>query len=142
MEVSTQPRLRFHGVDVVDVKFNSKNAYDNSAKIEIKISPQVFYPENLEKHFKILMEVQIVSLEFFSLTLVAIGNFELENELPEKVKKSFVNTNAPAIMFPYLRTFISTLTANLGNVTGTLTIPTQFFQGEIPEMKVDDNVPN
>lgn len=37
-------------------------------------------------------------------------------------------------MFPYIRSFITTLTANLGDVTGTLTIPTQFFKGELKEI--------
>ena len=37
-------------------------------------------------------------------------------------------------MFPYIRSFISTLTANLGNVTGPLTIPIQFFNGVLEEI--------
>lgn len=68
------------------------------------------------------------------LFIVALGTFELKGDFDEKTKKSFVNINAPAIMFPYLRSFISTLTSNLGNVTGTLTIPTQFFKGELEEI--------
>jgi len=38
-------------------------------------------------------------------------------------------------MFPYIRSFISTLTANLGSVVGTLVIPTQFFKGELEVIK-------
>ena len=40
-------------------------------------------------------------------------------------------------MFPYVRAFITTLISNLGNVTGTLVIPTQFFQGDLPEISID-----
>ncbi len=40
-------------------------------------------------------------------------------------------------MFPYVRAFVTTLTSNLGNVTGSLTIPTQFFHGELPEIGQD-----
>lgn len=55
-------------------------------------------------------------------------------ELVQNLKKSFVNTNAPAIMFPYVRAFIAMLTSNLGNVTGALNIPPQFFKGDLEEL--------
>jgi preprotein translocase subunit SecB len=51
------------------------------------------------------------------------------------LKKVFVDINAPAIMFPYVRAFITTLTTNLGNVTSPLIIPTQFFKGELEEVQ-------
>ena len=71
---------------------------------------------------------------FFSLNLVGIGNFNFDKSFnSEELKRSFVNINAPAIMFPYVRAFVNTLTSNLGKVTGTLTIPTQFFHGELQE---------
>jgi len=53
----------------------------------------------------------------------------------KNLKKVFVNINAPAIMFPYVRAFITTLTTNLGNVTSPLIIPTQFFKGELEEVQ-------
>jgi preprotein translocase subunit SecB len=85
------------------------------------------------------MEVFIHCDKFFDLNLVAIGNFEFDNEFSdEELKKNFVNANAPAIMFPYVRAFVTTITSNLGNVTGPLTIPTQFFQGELPEIEHDE----
>jgi len=34
-----------------------------------------------------------------------------------------------------VRSFITTLTASLGNVTGSLVVPTQFFQGDLPEVE-------
>jgi len=41
-------------------------------------------------------------------------------------------------MFPYVRSFITTLTSNLGDVTGSLVIPTQFFQGDLPEFTTEN----
>ncbi len=97
-----------------------------------------FWEEENDLIFKIIMDISLHSEEFFDLNLVAVGTFELDKELDENdLKKKFVNTNAPAIMFPCVRAFITTLTSNLGNVTGTLTVPTQFFQGDLPEISTD-----
>jgi preprotein translocase subunit SecB len=138
MEVSNQPKLMFHGVDFVNIKFDTFQHYDNNTGIDLKIEPKVFYPENEKTFFKIFMELTISCKDFFNLNVVGIGNFEFNKEFEDEVlKKTFVNANAPAIMFPYVRSFVSTLTSNLGNVTGTLTIPTQFFQGDLPEITVD-----
>ena len=61
------------------------------------------------------------------------------NEVEDQnLRSTFINTNAPAIMFPYIRSFISTLTSNVGNVTGTLNIPPQFFKGNLPVLSEED----
>ena len=138
MEVSNQPKLLFHGVDFVNIKFDTFQQYDNNTGIDLKFEPKVFYPENEKTFFRIFMEVSIKCKDFFDLSIVGIGNFEFDKEFDEEpLKKIFVNNNAPAIMFPYVRSFITTLTSNLGNATGTLTIPTQFFRGDLPEITIN-----
>lgn len=140
MEVSHQPKLKFHGVDFVNLKFTAHQQYDGKTGIDLHIDPKVFYPENDKLGFKIFMEVAINCPDFFELSLLGVGSFEFDKEFDDNdLKKSFINANAPAIMFPYVRSFISTLSINLGNVTGQLTIPTQFFQGDIPELDVDSD---
>ena len=81
----------------------------------------------------------LMSESFFKLRIVAIGTFELSKAIHGEIKHSFVNVNAPAIMFTYLRSFISTLTSNLGNIIVTLNIPPQFFKGELEEIVPEDN---
>ncbi len=135
MEIDIQPKLRFHGVDVVNLKFEANNMYDGKTSIDIKIEPKVFYVPDRTSEFKIIMEVSLRCEGFFILELIGVGNFEFDSEFgDEELKKIFINANAPAIMFPYIRSFISTLTSNLGNLTGSLVIPTQFFHGELPEV--------
>jgi preprotein translocase subunit SecB len=139
MQVSNQPDLKFQGVDIINIRFNTEKPYDGSSEINLDVQPKVFYPKDSRTEFKIFMEVSMKCEGFFDLNLVGIGNFKFDEELnDEKRKKSFMNTNAPAIMFPYLRAFITTLTSNLGEVTGPLVIPTQFFKGELEEIKMDD----
>ena len=135
----TQIKLKFHSVDFPVVDFQSKKQLIEGVEIMIEIEPRVFFPKEYLNHFKIIQEVRVFAEEVFNLFIVAIGSFELNDVEDEKLKYSFVNMNAPAIMFPYIRSFISTLTSNLGNITGTLNIPPQFFNGEL-KMVSEDNM--
>lgn len=140
MEVANQPKLKFHGVDFVNIQFNSMKQYDGKTEIDFHINPTVFYPAKVELFFRIIMQVSLICEGFFDLKLVGLGNFELDKSLDDdNLKKTFVNTNAPAIMFPYVRSFISTLSVNLGSVTGPLVIPTQFFHGELEEVSLNED---
>lgn len=136
MEVTNQIQLNFHGVDFPVINLNSENSFVQNSEnvINIDIKPKVFYPLNKPEYFKIIQEVKLSSDKFFNLFIVAVGTFELKSDVDENLKKIFVNQNAPAIMFPYIRSFITTLTSNLGNVTSPLIIPTQFFKGELEEI--------
>lgn len=137
MEVSNQIQLKFHGVDfpVINLNSNEPFFYNDENGINIVITPKVFYPKEQPDFFKIIQEIKLSSDKYFNLFILAVGTFEIKADIDEKIKKSFVNINAPAIMFPYIRAFISTLTTNLGNVTGALTIPTQIFKGELEEIQ-------
>lgn len=135
MEVNKQTKLTFHGVDILNVNFNAIAPREGEVKINIDCKPKVFYPLEMKNFFKIVMDIELKDDKYFELAIRAVGTFELELELNEELRNVFINSNAPAIMFPYIRSFISTLTANMGNVVGTLVIPTQFFKGELEEIK-------
>jgi preprotein translocase subunit SecB len=133
MEVNNQINLKFHGVDFPIINLHSTEPLvnKNDKSININILPKVYYSKDKNNFFKIIQEIRLNSEDKFDLFILAVGNFELEESIDENLKKKFVNINAPAIMFPYVRSFIATLTANLGNVIGVLNIPTQFFKGDI-----------
>ena len=136
MEVTNQIKLKFHGVDFPVINLNSDEPFSNpdEKSIDVNVIPKVFYPNENLSFFKIVQEIRIKSEKSFDLFILAVGTFELVDLTDEITKKHFVNSNAPAIMFPYIRSFVSTLTSNIGNVTGTLIIPTQFFKGELEEI--------
>ena len=136
MEVTKQTKLTFLGVDILNVNFVAIAHREGEMTIDINCDPKVFYPLDDPSIFKIIMDIELKDKRFFELALRAVGTFELDSELNEDLRKIFVNSNAPAIMFPYIRAFISTLTANSGNSVGTLIIPTQFFKGELEEIKL------
>lgn len=131
MEVADQIQLKFHGVDFPVINLKSENPFVQSPGniINIDIKPKVFYPTEQPDYFKIIQEVTLSSSNFFELFIISVGTFELKANVDENLKKVFVNINAPAIMFPYVRAFITTLTTNLGNVTSPLIIPTHFLKG-------------
>lgn len=138
MSTETQIKLKFISVDFPVVNFSSEKQFLGDGEIHIDIEPKVYFPKDDPKHFKIIQEVNVLVKDTFKIFIIAIGNFELSDVKDEKLRKSFINLNAPAIMFPYIRSFISTLTSNLGDVTGTLNIPPQFFKGELPLVTEDD----
>ena len=135
MEINNQTKLTFHGVDILNVNFNAIAPPEGKGEVNVKCDPKVFYPLDNKCFFKIIMDIELKNDGFFELMLRAVGTFEVESELNDELRGVFVNSNAPAIMFPYIRSFISTLTANLGNVVETLTLPTQFFKGNLEEFK-------
>lgn len=141
MNISDQPKLLFHGIEVIDTLYSSRARYDRDVNIpvELNIIPKVFYPRDKPNAFHIIMEVKISVVEYFDLTLVAIGHFELNGEITSEIRSTFINTNAPAIMFPYMRSFISTFTSNVGLSSGTLIIPPQFFSGTLEALEEDSS---
>lgn len=138
MSTETQVKLKFLSVDFPVVNFHSEKQLLPNQEINIDIEPKVFIPKENTNHFKIIQEVNVSVKDIFNLYIVAIGNFELNNVEDEKLRYNFINMNAPAIMFPYIRSFISTFTSNLGNITGTLNIPPQFFKGELKQISEED----
>lgn len=74
--------------------------------------------------------------DFFDINITALGQFELSKDILEHHRKDmFVSINAPAIMFPYVRAFITTLTSNVGSVMGSVTLPPQVFSGGLEEVR-------
>jgi len=138
MEVKEQIKLNFHGVDVYSVQFSSFKPLDKNKNIDLSIVPKVFYPIDSRLDFKIIFEIILKADDCFKLSIEAIGHFTLNKDVEENIKKSFVNANAPAIMFPYIRSFITTFTSNLGSVTGPIVLPPQFFSGQLDEVDANN----
>jgi len=140
MEISTQPKLQFRGIDVIETHFSCKKRFndDIDIPIQIKVVPKVFYPKENKRAFSIFMNTFVTVEDYFDLNVRAVGHFVLDGDITSEIKLTFINTNAPAIMFPYLRSFISTFTSNLGTSIKTLTIPPQFFKGNIESIEGEE----
>lgn len=131
MEIQEQAKLSFKGVDISDVNFHAIKPRGENMSIDVQCNPLVVISKGKDNAFTIVMEVQVSSEDHFELKMRAVGYFVVDKTINEDIKRIFINSNAVAIMFPYIRSFITTFTSNLGNATGALIIPTQFFEGDI-----------
>lgn len=59
------------------------------------------------------------------IKVTTVAFFEYDSSLTEEQKQTFFLHNAPAILFPYVRAYISTLTAQAG--IDTIVLPTINF---------------
>jgi len=63
--------------------------------------------------FKLEIDTKITNdIETLTINVVIVGLFEFDSNLENK--ENFFKINAPAILFPYIRAYISTLTALSG----------------------------
>lgn len=75
-----------------------------------------------EKQFHINFDIEILDSENnFNLKMMCIGIFSYDND-DEELILDFMSLNGPAIVFPYIRSFISSYTALSG--FDTITLPT------------------
>lgn len=131
MEHLEQNKLFFHGVDIVNVELTSMKKYSKDDKVDILIESSVLIPEGSNLSFKIIFDVKVMCKDCFDIKLVGVGNFRFSREATESEQKSFINVNAAAIVFPYIRSFLTTLTSNLGNFGYPIILPTRIFKGEL-----------
>jgi|CXWL01.1.fsa_nt_gi preprotein translocase subunit SecB len=95
---------------------------------EVKFSYSTGYNDELKRSFIVILEYSMMlKEEGFSLSTNYVAYFETDEDIGEDFQKShFPLVNAPAIAYPFLRSFISTLTVNAGY--GAILIPTVNFQ--------------
>lgn len=131
MLVQEQTKLQFGGVIFSKVTFEATNYYSNKAEISVWITPKVYYPSEASDLFQIVMNVKVASENVFKLELNAIGEFRLDKDVTDEERHNFINTNAPAIVFPYVRAFIANFTVSTGRMIPPIHLPPHFFTGEL-----------
>ena len=104
-----------------------------------ELKPQAVINRGI-KQFHINIDIEINDSENeFSLKMFAVGIFEFETDKEENLL-NFMSINGPAIIFPYIRSFISSFTALSG--FDTITLPTLNllgFKNNILENLIDVN---
>lgn len=138
MATTNQENLKFKGVNFVNLNYSCEKPWTDE-EIVLNVEPSIFLHKKSNNSFEIVMEVSVIAEGSFTISLSAIGTFIIGENASDDYRKIFMNQNSPAIMFPYVRAFISTLTSNLGKTTGTVTIPAQIFKGELEIINPQDN---
>ena len=134
MNIQNQVDLIFHGLDIFEVFFKAFQPITEGISLSLRVTPKVHYPADNTKLFKIFMEVQIFSEAYIIMNVSGVGHFELSENISQEIKKQYININAPAITFPYIRSFITTLSSNCGTSINRIILPPQFFQGDLEEI--------
>ena len=84
-------------------------------KNNFELALETGFSEDDLRKFRIQFRAVISSEAGYELTVGYSSFFETEEEIDESFKSSnFVTINAPAIAYPFLRSFISTITLNAG----------------------------
>lgn len=100
-----------------------KTEIDENADL-FSINPQAVIIRS-EKKIHINFEIEILDVENnFNLKMICIGVFDYDTE-DEELILNFMSLNGPAIVFPYIRSFVSSYTALSG--FDTITLPTLNF---------------
>lgn len=108
-KVSFEINLKYSGREVeVDMELDSSNEVDKDNFATI-LDLDLF-PDAVKNDYPFNMKVRL------------IGLFTIQNGEKEEIKESYIEKNSVSILFPYLRSIVSTYTAN-SNVNTTV-LPT------------------
>lgn len=105
--------IRFNEYQTTKINFNINKNFSTDAN-QIEVTP--IFKRNV-KHYKndyFIIEITVIINEIekpmpFTCEVILEGLFHLNNSL-EKLEKNFMLDNATAILFPYLRTTVATVT--------------------------------
>jgi len=113
----TQNAIRLLKYSVDSLKYKNSESFIGQIDLEdleISIGFGLSFNEANKKLYSVTFEIEIKS-ETIELELVSTGFFSSKNEIEDEFKDSdFVTVNSPAILFPYLRSYITNLTTQSG----------------------------
>lgn len=102
-------------------------------KSSINIEP-VGILDSDEKTFKLLLDIQVADdNKSFDINIKALGIFEFKEKQMENKLDNYFFVNAPAIIFPYIRSYISVLTSLSG--IKTINLPLMNLTSLIEKLK-------
>ena len=120
--MKSQSQLNFINFVVPKFMFEKKNVESDNFEI---LPKAVISRKNNQFHINV--DVEITNLNnSLVLTMVCVGMFKYNTD-DENLLLSFMSLNGPAIVFPYIRSFISSMSSLSG--FETITLPTLNLSG-------------
>jgi len=135
--------IKFLGTKVAKLSLIVEENDKSKIKDEFKLSFVNGFPEDDGgRSFIVNFSVTVSSEEEkFILELEYTGFFEADEPITEKFRAShFPSMNAPAIAYPFLRSFVNTITVN-SNLKPVL-LPTINFQELVKQQNDEENNPS
>ncbi|MGL4956791.1 MAG: protein-export chaperone SecB [Bacteroidales bacterium] len=110
-------RMLHFGVGKVHMDILDSSKWDDDTKpLALSVTTSIGYADDDKKCFKVDYKINLRSKNsMIAIDLEAAAFFESAAELSEADKASpLIKGNAPAMGFPFVRSFINTLTTNAG----------------------------
>ena len=106
-------KFRFKSFRIINssIKINDDNLNNVELSIDLKQEGNVLNNNTYESILDVYVFNESKTLE---VKVKLRGEFEFDNQLDENQKAKFFEINAPAILFPYLRAYISSITGLSG----------------------------
>ena len=104
-------------ISSTECKINNQHNENIAKDVAIKLNVTTGFKENDHRNYVVTFKLDISSKESndLDIKIIASALFETESPMTEQFRDSrFVKSNSPAIAFPFLRSFVNTLTANSG----------------------------
>lgn len=118
MNPTVQKRIKFLGFKIYGFNLSSSEEKEPVLEENLVLDISVTGRLNTEtrKGFFLLMNIVLASKDKkFELILNSKSTFETDTEIDEAyLNDSMVQINAPAIVFPFIRAFINTVSTNAG----------------------------
>lgn len=118
MDKSVNSGLRFIDYRVNDIDYRTNQYFEEqNVSVKFNLSRNVEYLDDEDNTMLVSLIVSVFEGAEennypFSLKINMTGIFKLDN-IYESERESFAEVNAVAILFPYIRSLISTITANV-----------------------------
>jgi preprotein translocase subunit SecB len=112
-EQSKNAKFQFKNYKILKSYFEIKNE-NHSNTINLNFDPKgIISKEN--SCFKLQLGVKIDDInESFHIEVIIVADFYFDTEISQESLNNYFFINAPALLFPYVRAYISTLTTLSG----------------------------
>jgi preprotein translocase subunit SecB len=111
------PSIKVVTIRFTDFRMCESDAFktDPDAETQITLSGKLHFTD--ETHFIVEFNLELEHVHF-DATIKMMTMFQTDTVIDEAFKQSeLVHVNAPAIAFPFLRSFVTTMTSNAGYQT-------------------------
>lgn len=115
-EVQNKIKLDRFFVEQLKYECSNYNKVNISDQVDIELSVASSFSDDDLKSYLIKIGVKIkAKADDFTLACNAVGRFVTSEDIDDDFKKShFVKINSPAILYPFVRSYINTITTNSG----------------------------
>lgn len=115
-KVQNKIKLERFFVEQLKYKCSNYNIFNESDQVDIELGVATSFSDDDLKSYLVKITVKITpKTDSFILECDAVGRFVTSEEIDDDFKNShFVKINSPAILYPFVRSYINTITTNSG----------------------------